>query len=132
MLRNLRRLGSTSWITISSIHYNKIFHKFYNQIKLLVSIPKNLIIPLAEYLIRKIFDVFFEAEKFCEYLRGKLNLDYVSRMSYFEKISSSTRYVAQTSKSSESTNSLLNRYLACLSRTRKLNSILRISRAFFV
>ena len=132
ILRNLRRLGSTSWITISSIHHNRHFDKFYNQVKLLVLIPKSLIIPLLEFLIRKLLDVFFPAEPFTEYLRAKLTPDYVSRMSYYSLIINSTRYVAQTSNSSESGNSILNRYLASLSRSRKLNSIIRNSRSFFI
>ena len=53
-------------------------------------------------------------------------------MSFYEKIMKSSRYIPQTTNSSESGNGRLNQFIFSLSRSRKINTIARSLRTFMI
>jgi hypothetical protein len=93
-------------------------------------LPSHLIVDMFEFLINESFGTFHALE-FIEYLRNKLTSDSAKRIIYFSIIKNATKYEPITTNSTESTNRIPYRYISSLSKSPKLNTILKNSRSFF-
>jgi hypothetical protein len=127
---NLQKKGKIAWLCFGGNLYNESFKNFYEKIKLIGNLPVGLIIEMREFLIMELLE-HFEPLEFVKYVREKINVNFAKRISYYNIIKKSDKYVPVTTNAAESVNSILNRFLSSLSKSSKLVTILKNSRQFF-
>ena len=133
LTRKLTKIGKTTLISRKGKFYHEKFHIFFNQVQLIVLLPESLIVVMKNYLIEKIELENIEGiEPFFDYLNRTIINKVSHKMSFFKRILESTHYEPQTSNSAESQNGRLNQYIFSLSRSRKLNTIVRSLRCFLI
>jgi hypothetical protein len=133
LVLNLNKIGKLSLVTKKSNHFSQVFFDFFESIKLIVLLPCHMIVPMMEFLVEKIENAGIEGiENFLIYLKNKITTLSATRMSFYERITKATNYTHQTTNWSESTNGHLNRFIFSLSKSRKLHTIVRHLRTFFI
>lgn len=129
---NLGKLGLKKYITKKGNDFSPDFFIFYEQVKLLVLLPSYLILPMLSHLIEKIENKVDGIDHFLVYLQNRITTVCANHMSFFERILKSKKYVHQTTNASESLNGHLNRFIFSLSKSRKLTTISRHLRTFYI
>ena len=133
LTRNLAKHGLSGLVMAKSRFFDQNFHVFFGQIQILGLLPDFLIVPMKNFLLEKLEANNIEGtEAYISYLNNTITNRISVKMSFYEKIMKSSRYIPQTTNSSESGNGRLNQFIFSLSRSRKINTIARSLRTFMI